>query len=79
MCTVQVVASEGRACVIVVNKWDAVEGKDSNTTETFKKEVLAQLRPISWATVIFTSALTGQRVQKLLDAASAASIEHRRR
>ena len=41
--------------------------------------MLAQLRPVSWATVVFTSAVTKQRVMQILDAASAASENHRRR
>ncbi len=57
----ELIANEGRACVIVVNKWDAVKGKDSNTMVEYEKEVLAQLRPLSWATVVFTSAATGGR------------------
>jgi predicted GTPase len=57
----ELVAAEGRACVIVVNKWDTVTNKDSNTHVQFQKEVLAQLRALSWATVLFTSATTGER------------------
>ena len=53
------IADEGRACVIVINKWDTVPNKTSNTHVTFKDEVLAQLRGLSWATVLFTSASTG--------------------
>ena len=56
----ELVAAEGRACVIVVNKWDMVAGKDSNTHVEFQKEVLSQLRALSWATILFTSATTGE-------------------
>ena len=38
-----------------------------------------QLRPVEWANVVFTSAKTGQRVQRVLDAVEAAAAEHRRR
>lgn len=55
----ELIAQEGRACVIVVNKWDLVAGKDANTHVDFQKEILAQLRALSWATVLFTSASTG--------------------
>ncbi|CAK0734487.1 hypothetical protein CVIRNUC_000438 [Coccomyxa viridis] len=75
----EVIADEGRACVIVINKWDTVPNKTSNTHVTFKDEVLAQLRGLSWATVLFTSASTGQRITKILEAATAAAEEHRRR
>ena len=38
-----------------------------------------QLRPVEWANIVFTSATTGQRVKRVLDAATAAAEEHRRR
>lgn len=61
----ELIAEEGRACVIVINKWDTVPNKENNTHVTFKNEVLAQLRAISWATVLFTSASTGEAEQRL--------------
>jgi len=73
------VAAEGRACVVVVNKWDLVPDKTDTTLADFELEVRAQLRPIEWANIVFTSAKTGQRVRKVLDAAVAAAEEHRRR
>lgn len=51
---------EGKACIIVVNKWDDVE-KDTGTLEKYKKEVLSRLDFIDYAPVLFISALTGQR------------------
>ncbi len=55
----ELVAEQGRACVLVVNKWDAVAGKDSDTLARARAELLQQLRPLAWATVVFTSAVTG--------------------
>ena len=55
----ELVAEQGRACVLVVNKWDAVAGKDSDTLARAREELLQQLRPLAWATVVFTSAVTG--------------------
>lgn len=55
----ELIGAEGRASVIVVNKWDAVPHKDTHTLATYQKEILAQLRPLDWATVVFTSALSG--------------------
>lgn len=72
------VAEEGRACVIVVNKWDAVE-KDSYTIYDFEKQLKDRLSFIEWAEVIFVSALTGQRVEKSLDLVNMAAEQHRRR
>ena len=59
------IQDEGRAAVIVVNKWDAIE-KDTNTMETFRKEVYEALKFMDWAPVVFLSAKTGQRVNTLL-------------
>lgn len=58
----ELVAAQGRACVIVVNKWDAVADKDNNTLAHAREELLRQLRPLSWASVVFTSAVTGAPV-----------------
>ncbi len=60
------VHDEGKACVIVVNKWDAVE-KETNTLEQFRKKVLDDLKFMDYAPVLFVSAMTGQRVNTVLD------------
>jgi GTP-binding protein len=73
------VAERGLACVLVVNKWDAVEGKGTDTSREFEDRIRQGLRPVEWAPVVFTSATTGQRVPKILDAVSAAGAEYRRR
>lgn len=57
---------EGKAAVIVVNKWDAVE-KETGTLEKFKKQVLSDLKFMDYAPVVFISALTGQRVGNVLE------------
>ena len=56
----------GKACIIVVNKWDAVE-KDDKTMKRMEEEVRRDLSYMTYAPVIFISALTGQRVNKLFD------------
>jgi GTPase len=73
------IAAEGRACVIAVNKWDAIAGKTATTLAEYEANVRAELRPVEWANIVFTSAKTGQRVARVLDAATAAAEEHRRR
>ena len=60
------VHEEGKAAIIVVNKWDAVE-KDTNTMEAYRKQVIEDLKFMDYAPVVFISALTGQRVPKVLD------------
>ena len=56
----------GKGVIIVVNKWDAVE-KETGTLESYKKDVYQKLKYLSYAPIIFISALTGQRVDKLFD------------
>jgi len=73
----ELIAAEGRACVVIVNKWDAVPNKETNTLRDFEADLKAQLRPIDWALVVFTSATTGQRVARVLDAVAAAAEQHR--
>ena len=62
-----VVESEGKAAIIVVNKWDAIE-KDTSTMEAMRRKVISDLKFMAWAPVVFLSALTGSRVQKLMTA-----------
>lgn len=54
----------GKACIIVVNKWDAVE-KDGKTMKRMEEDVRRDLSYMTYAPVLFISALTGQRVDKL--------------
>lgn len=54
----------GKGVIIVVNKWDEYE-KDTGTLERYKKEVYNKLSYLSYAPIIFISAKTGQRVDKL--------------
>ena len=121
-------AAEGRACVIIVNKWDAIPDKariqcrrclraaavpskcfggpagadaaqrlgrrrlhrrcsaetplsqpfqENSTLPKYEEDLLAQMRPINWASVVFTSAVTGQRVSKVLEAVATVGEQHR--
>jgi GTP-binding protein len=72
------IEEDGRACVIVVNKWDAVE-KDSHTMAAMEKELRAKLYFLDWAPMLFTSALSGQRVESIFAVAAVAVEQHRRR
>ena len=55
----------GKAAIIVVNKWDAVENKETNTMRDMENKVRNDLSYMLYAPVVFLSALTGQRVDKL--------------
>lgn len=72
------IIDEGRATVLIINKWDAVE-KDSHTIYEYQKMLEQRLYFMSWAEMIFVSALTGQRVDKILDLVNKAAEGHRRR
>ncbi len=72
------IIEEGRACVLVVNKWDAVE-KDSYTIYEFRDILKQRLGFIDWIDTIFVSALSGQRVEKIFDLINAAAEQYQRR
>ena len=57
---------QGKACIIAVNKWDAVE-KDSYTMDAMRKKLEEDFSFMSYAPIVFISAKTGQRVDKLFE------------
>ena len=56
----------GKACIIVVNKWDLIE-KDGKTMDRMREEVRQGLAFMTYAPILFISAKTGQRVDKLFE------------
>ena len=72
------VHEEGKACVVVVNKWDAIE-KETNTMEQYRKQVLEDLKFMDYAPVLFVSAMTGQRVHTVRDMVSQAYAQYTKR
>ena len=72
------IEEQGRACLIVVNKWDLVE-KNSSTIYQVEKELRSKLYFLDWSKMIFTSALTGKRVENIFEHALSAVNQHRRR
>ena len=56
----------GKACIIVVNKWDAVE-KDDKTMDRMREDIRRDLSYMPYAPILFISALTGQRVPRLFE------------
>ena len=56
----------GVACIIVLNKWDAVK-KDNSTVGIYVKDIKDVIKFMDYAPIIFISALTGQRVSKIFD------------
>lgn len=57
---------QGKACIIVVNKWDAVE-KDGNTMNEYRKKLENDFSFMSFAPIMFISAKTGQRIDRLFE------------
>jgi len=65
----------GRAVVIVVNKWDKVD-KDEKTMDEFRRKIQSELAYLSYAPIVFVSALTGQRVQRIFALADFVAGQH---
>lgn len=72
------VHDEGKAAIIIINKWDAIE-KETNTMDAYRKQVLEDLKFMDYAPVVFISALTGQRVPKVVETVKAAYEQTSRR
>ena len=68
----------GKGVIIVVNKWDEYE-KQTGTMEKYSKEVYAKLAYLSYAPIIFISAKTGQRVDKLFDLINDVAMQNSKR
>ena len=69
---------KGKGCILVVNKWDLVE-KDSQTMVQYEGKVREDLKYLSYAPILFISALTGQRVRKVLDVIDQVSEQAKKR
>jgi GTP-binding protein len=69
---------KGRGCILVVNKWDLVE-KDSQTMVHYERDVRESLKYLSYAPILFISALTGQRVRRVLDIVDHVSEQSKKR
>lgn len=70
--------SAGCGLIIVVNKWDLVE-KETGTAPAFEKHLRERAPSLRWVPIIFTSTITGQRVQKTLDLVLEVAAERSRR
>ena len=57
---------QGKACIIAVNKWDAVE-KDDKTMDQMRKKLMDDFSFMSYAPILFISAKTGQRIDRLFE------------
>ncbi|MGH2357311.1 MAG: ribosome biogenesis GTPase Der, partial [Candidatus Limnocylindria bacterium] len=72
------VLDAGKGIVLVINKWDAVE-KDGTTADAWLKRLRRDAPYLAWADIVFASALTGQRVERVLHEALRVADERYRR
>jgi GTP-binding protein len=73
------VVEEGRGLVVAVNKWDAVEGKTGQTFDRYVEWIRHEAPFLDFAPVVSISALTGQRVSRVLELAVDVWAERRKR
>lgn len=69
---------QGKACILVVNKWDTIE-KDSKTMNSFRMQVREGFSYMQYAPIMFISAKTGQRVDNLLEEIKKVNEQHKKR
>ncbi len=69
MAIFNVIQRNSKGVVVLVNKWDMIQDKESNTTKKYEDMVREKLAPFRDVPIIFTSALTKQRIHKALEAA----------
>lgn len=68
----------GKGVIILVNKWDVVE-KENGTLEAYKRDVYTKLAYMTYAPIIFVSAITGQRVDKIFPLINSVNEQNARR
>ena len=68
----------GKSCIIVINKWDAIE-KENNTVKEYTKQIRTALSYMPYAPIVFVSALTGQRVKNIYEMINNVYVEARKR
>ncbi|KAJ1276565.1 hypothetical protein BS78_05G223800 [Paspalum vaginatum] len=73
------IEKEGKACVIVVNKWDTIPNKNHESTTHYEQDVREKLRILDWAPVVYCSATNGTSVEKIISAAALVEKERSRR
>lgn len=69
----------GKGLILVVSKWDSVEGKDAYTRDILAPQIAANYEFVPWAPLIFTSSVTGQNVTKIFDLTLSISEERQKR
>ncbi|KAH7543546.1 hypothetical protein FEM48_Zijuj02G0195500 [Ziziphus jujuba var. spinosa] len=70
---------EGKGCLIVVNKWDTIPNKNQQTATYYEQDVREKLRILDWAPIVYSTAIAGHSVEKIIVAASEVEKERSRR
>ncbi|KOM26244.1 hypothetical protein LR48_Vigan238s007700 [Vigna angularis] len=73
------IEKEGKGCVIVVNKWDTIPNKKQQTALHYEEDVREKLRSLDWAPIVYSTAIAGHSVDKIIVAASEVEKERSRR
>lgn len=74
-----IIKEAGKGLVLVVSKWDAVDGKDAFTRDELAPRIAHNYDFVPWAPLIFTSSVTGQNVTKIFDLAMGIDLERAKR
>ncbi|KAL4312951.1 hypothetical protein GQ457_01G048880 [Hibiscus cannabinus] len=73
------IEKEGKGCLIVVNKWDTIPNKNQETATYYEQDVREKMRMLDWAPIVYSTAIAGQSVEKIIVAASTVEKERSRR
>ncbi|KAL5566644.1 hypothetical protein UlMin_029808 [Ulmus minor] len=73
------IEKEGKGCLIVVNKWDTIPNKNQQTAMYYELDVREKLRILDWAPIVYSTAIAGHSVEKIIVAASEVEKERSRR
>ncbi|EOY32660.1 GTP-binding family protein [Theobroma cacao] len=73
------IEKEGKGCLIVVNKWDTIPNKNQQTATYYEQDVREKMRILDWAPIVYSTAIAGQSVEKIIVAAITVEKERSRR
>ncbi|XP_030522639.1 GTPase Der [Rhodamnia argentea] len=73
------IEKEGKGCLIVVNKWDTIPNKNQQTATYYEQDVREKLRSLDWAPIVYSTAIAGHSVEKIIVAAGTVEKERSRR
>ncbi len=73
------IKESGKGLILVVSKWDSVEGRDAFTRDALAPRIASTYDFVPWAPLIFTSSVTGQNVTKIFDLATDIDMRRKKR